>query len=140
MLDVPGNVVGQLIELEFAFTENRKLRGQLANPDDVESRITALQIAALRRLSRSSEVFLLDASGSVSKKVARQLNGLGFAKCFVISGGYSGWLRAKLQTKPSPAVYRPEVVSPATVLGTVLGGTMQRKVTTVNQKSLPPGK
>ena len=140
MLVVPGNVTGNLIEVEFAVTANRRLRDRMANPEDVESRVTALQIAALRRLSRASEVFLLDANGSMSRVVAKKLKGLGFKNCFVVMNGYSGWMRAKLQTKPSPSVYRAEVVAP--VMGTVFGGgTMQRKVTTTgNRRALPPGK
>jgi len=140
ILDVPSNSAGQFIEVEFAFTENRRLRSQLSNPESVESRVTALQIAALRRLSRSSDVFLLDSNGSVSKRVAKELKALGFGNVYVVSGGYSGWLRSKLQTKPSPMVYRAEVVAPASILTGALGGTMQRKLSTTNRRRLPPGK
>lgn len=135
-------MAGQLIEVEFAVTENRKLRGQMANAEEVESRVTALQIAALRRLSRSSDIFLLDGNGSVSRRVAKGLNALGFGRCFVVSGGYGGWMRSKLQTKPSPTIYKAEVVSPVSILSGGLGGTMQRKVPTTNRRSraLPPGR
>jgi len=131
-----------VVEVEYAFTENKKLRGQLGNPDDVESRITALQIAALRRLSSSSKIYLLDGNGSVSKRVAKKLNQSGKFKCFVVDGGYSGWIRSKLRTKPSSSVFRAEVVSPISVIGSAIGGgTTKRSVgSTGTRKSLPPGK
>lgn len=142
VLDVPNNVASRLVELEFAFTENRKLRGQLRNAEAVESKITALQIAALRRVSKSTFVYLLDRNGSLSRQVAKSLKTLGFGRCFVISGGYGGWLQAKLQTKPSTSVFKAEVVAPSSVLSTVLkGGTTRRTVQSGRRpRSLPPPK
>eukprot|EP00210_Caulerpa_lentillifera_P001133 g1092.t1 len=140
VLDIPKNVSSRLVELEFAFTEKRKLRAQLRNPENVESRITALQIAALRRVAKSTFVYLLDRNGSLSKKVAKCLKTLGYSRCFVISGGYAGWLQAKLQTKPSTSVFRAEVVAPVPVVRPALrSGTTQRTVKR-QLRSLPPAK
>ena len=49
--------------------------------------MTALQIAALKRLGRGSTVFLLDRNGGSAVAVAKELNKKGFKKAFVVSGG-----------------------------------------------------
>lgn len=122
-------------------TQNRKLRAQLVNADSVESRITALQISALRRLGISSQIYLLDENNNTSKRVARQLNRMGFQNCFVVVNGFPGWVQAKLKIKSSPVVYKAEVMAPGRLLGPVLGGnTQRRKVSTDGKKLLPPGK
>lgn len=45
----------------------------LRDANAVETKVTALQIASLRRLSRASKVILMDGSGGVAKSVAREL-------------------------------------------------------------------
>lgn len=51
--------------------------------------VTALQIAALKRLSGSSTIFLLDRTGSgTAKAVAKALAGRGFGRVFLIKGGF----------------------------------------------------
>jgi rhodanese-related sulfurtransferase len=48
--------------------------------------VTALQIAALKRIGRGSKVILLDRFGNVSKAVAKELSRRGFGRVFVVSG------------------------------------------------------
>lgn len=48
--------------------------------------VTALQIAALKRIGRGSKVVLLDRFGNVSKAVAKELSRRGFGRVFVVSG------------------------------------------------------
>lgn len=61
-----------------------------SNPPTVQ--VTALQIAALRRLGRGDRILLLDRSGGgPAKAVARALAERGFGRVFVIKGGFQGW-------------------------------------------------
>ena len=54
--------------------------------------VTALQIAALKRLSRGNRLLLLDRNGGgAAKAVARALAERGFGRVYVIKGGFQGW-------------------------------------------------
>ena len=50
--------------------------------------VTALQIAALKRLGKGNKILLLDRSGGAAKAVARALAERGFGRVFVIKGGF----------------------------------------------------
>jgi hypothetical protein len=39
LADVPGGSKGKLLEVEYAFTEDRKLRGQLRDPSAIEAQV-----------------------------------------------------------------------------------------------------
>jgi hypothetical protein len=39
LADVPGGAKGKLLEVEFAFTEDKKLRGQLRDPNAIEAQV-----------------------------------------------------------------------------------------------------
>ncbi len=70
--------------------------------------MTALQIAALKRVSRGTRVILLDRYGSSAKDVAKELARRGFGKVFVVSGGFDGrggWVQSKLLVKPTANMY-----------------------------------
>jgi hypothetical protein len=41
LADVPGGAKGRLLEVEYAFTEDRKLRGQLRDPSAIEAQVRA---------------------------------------------------------------------------------------------------
>lgn len=41
LADVPGGSKGKLLEVEYAFTEDRKLRGQLRDPSAIEAQVRA---------------------------------------------------------------------------------------------------
>lgn len=102
--DVPGAASSRYIEVEFALTEDRKLRGQLRDSRSVAAQVTALQISALKKLSRGSRVLLLDRYGSDARTVAKELARKGFGRVFVVSGGFdggNGWVKSKLQVKPT---------------------------------------
>jgi hypothetical protein len=51
--------------------------------------ITALQIAALKKIGRGSKILLLDRFGNSSKAVAKELSRRGFGRVFVVAGGCS---------------------------------------------------
>lgn len=76
--------------------------------------MTALQIAALKRLSRGSRLLVLDRNGGGggAKAVARALAERGFGKVYVIKGGFQGWQASKLRTKSANVVSRVEVLPP----------------------------
>lgn len=77
-----GSVVrtAQVLEVEFAALEDKKLRSQLKNPQDIEAQTTALQIASLRRIGSSTKVVLLDRYGPQAEAVAKELSKKGYGK------------------------------------------------------------
>ncbi|KAI8472055.1 MAG: hypothetical protein J3K34DRAFT_415554 [Monoraphidium minutum] len=100
--DVPGGN-NKLIDVEFATIDDRKLRGSLRDVSYIETQVTALQIASLKRLGRGTKVMLLDRNGSTAKAVAKELAKRGFGRAFVIDGGFdgrNGWVSSKLLVKP----------------------------------------
>ncbi len=66
--------------------------------------ITAMQIAALKRLNKGTTLYILDRNGSGAKAVAKELAKRGFGKAFVVAGGFQAWTSAKLATKLSSSV------------------------------------
>lgn len=101
--DVPSSASSKLVEVEYAVTEDRKLRGQLRDPSGIEAQVTALQIASLKRASTGTKIILLDRYGGQARTVAKELSRKGFGKVFVVSGGFdgnAGWVKSKLQIKP----------------------------------------
>lgn len=144
--DLPNS--GKLVELEFAAIEDRKIRGQLRNLGALETKITAMQVAALKRLSKGSTVYLLDRNGSVAKAVAKELASRGFGKVFVVNGGFGGWARDRLGVKPASTVSRVEVLlpgsirMPGTASSRVTAGTTRevRQLPQQARRALPPGR
>jgi hypothetical protein len=62
--------------------------------------VTALEIQALKRINKGSQILLLDKNGAgPAKSVAKELSKLGFSKVFVITNGFSGWSQSKLQIR-----------------------------------------
>jgi rhodanese-related sulfurtransferase len=101
--DVPGSVSNRCLDVEIASISDKKLRGNLSNPSAIETQITAIQIASLKKVNKGSKVILMDKNGSQSVGVAKELAARGFGKVFVISGGFdgrNGWVQSKLQIKP----------------------------------------
>mgnify|MGYP003587777874 CR=1 FL=1 len=72
--------------MEFAFTEDKKLRGQLRDASAIEAQITALQIGALKRIGRGTKVLLLDRFGNQAKAVAKELSRRGFGRVYIVAG------------------------------------------------------
>lgn len=61
--------------------------------------ITALEVKALKRVTKGTTILLLDRNGSASKDVAKVLAGMGFGKVYVVTGGYANWMASKLQIR-----------------------------------------
>ena len=108
--DVPGGA-SKVIDVEFATIADRKLRGGLRDPSAIEAQVTALQIAALKRIGKGTKVLLLDRNGSTAKAVAKELARRGFGRVFVIEGGFDGrggYVASRLLVKPAAgAGYAP---------------------------------
>ncbi|KAK9909244.1 hypothetical protein WJX75_009385 [Coccomyxa subellipsoidea] len=138
--DVPNS--GRVVELEYASISDRKIRGQLRNPSDIEKTVTVLSIAALKKVSKGTKILLLDRNGGQSKAVAKELAKKGFKKVFVVSNGFSGWTSSKLQTKFSSSVSSVEVLSPifGTQRSSTQRGTTQRGTKQTGRLSLPSGR
>jgi rhodanese-related sulfurtransferase len=103
MADVPSAVSGKVVEVEYAVTEDRKLRGQLRDPSAIEAQVTALQIASLKRAGSGNTIILMCRYGSQAGNVAKELSKKGFSKVYIVQGGFdggSGWVKSKLQIKP----------------------------------------
>jgi hypothetical protein len=109
--------------------------------------VTALQVAALRRISRGSKIILLDRNGSSSKAVARELAKRGYGRVFVMRGGFEGrdgWVSSKLLVKPAPAAGSQflfggsqAVSATRTVSSRALPRTETRTLARTETKSLP---
>ncbi|PSC73044.1 NADPH:quinone reductase isoform A [Micractinium conductrix] len=89
----------KLVELEFVAVNDSKLRSRLRNAAEVEAESTAIQVAALKNLSKGSAVYMLDSNGTVSRGVARELSRRGFSRVYVVTGGCQAWKAAKLRTR-----------------------------------------
>lgn len=129
--DLPNN--GKLVELEYASVADRRVRSQLRNAGDIELKVTALQVAALKKIGKGTTIFLMDKNGGNAKAVAKELSKKGFKKAFVVSGGFGGWQGAKLKVKPSTTVSRVEVLLPG-AFGT---GSSSRTTTAQRQIGAP---
>lgn len=127
--DLPNN--GKLVELEYASVADRRVRSQLRNASDIELKVTAMQVAALKKIGKGSTIFLMDRNGASAKSVARELSKKGFKKAFVVSGGFSGWQGAKLKVKPSTTVSRVEVLLPG-----AFGAGGSSRTTTTQQRRI----
>lgn len=116
--DVPSSAGSKYIEVEFAFTEDKKLRNALRDPNSIEAIVTALQIASLKRLNKGSKIILLDRYGPQARAVAKEITRKGFGNVVVVEGGFdgrTGWVQTKLQIKPAATF----ISAPAPALGTM---------------------
>eukprot|EP00878_Enallax_costatus_P000403 GHUV01000492.1.p1 GENE.GHUV01000492.1~~GHUV01000492.1.p1 ORF type:complete len:402 (+),score=171.48 GHUV01000492.1:78-1283(+) len=138
LADVPGGAKGKLLEVEFAFTEDKKLRGQLRDASAIEAQITALQIGALKRIGRGTKVLLLDRYGNQAKAVAKELSRRGFGRAYVVAGGFdgrSGWVQSKLLVKPTASMFSGVSSSP---LPSGLARTLSTRTESIRgRKALP---
>ena len=115
-----GGGGGRYLEVEFAGLEDRRLRGALRDAAAVERRVTALQVASLKRLGKGTRILLMDRNGGgAAKAIARELRSLGFKRVFVVVGGFSGWAGSKLKTRMATTVSsaRVEVLPALPIFG-----------------------
>ena len=124
------------IQMEAAVVNDGSVRRELKNIGSLEVTMTALQIAALKKVSKKSELYIMDKNGSVSGAVARQVAAKGFSNVRVVKGGFSAWAKERLPIRMAESVGRVEVVAPSAVLfGSTKKSIGEGSATT--KKSLP---
>ncbi|KAE9464011.1 hypothetical protein C3L33_04183, partial [Rhododendron williamsianum] len=114
-----------------------KLKGLVRNAKKVEAEIAALKISYLKKISKGSNIVIMDSLSDSAKIAARTLTSLGFKNCWVVAGGFSGgrgWLQSRLGAD-SYNVSIAEVLSPSRVIP----AAVQRFGTTTSAKLLPGG-
>mmetsp|Transcript_7847 Transcript_7847/g.19568 ORF Transcript_7847/g.19568 Transcript_7847/m.19568 type:complete len:381 (-) Transcript_7847:883-2025(-) len=129
--DLPSSASSRVVEVEFAVTEDKKLRSQLRDPSGIEAQVTALQIASLKKISKGSKLVIMDRFGPAARTVAKELNRKGYSKVYVLAGGFDGrqgWVQSKLQIKPAAS------------LTAVSAPSIAKTVFTRGPKSLPAPK
>ncbi|KAJ9529557.1 hypothetical protein QJQ45_013933 [Haematococcus lacustris] len=116
--DLPTSAASKALEVEYASTDDKRLRALLRDPTAMEAQITALQlnwqepalldtprrphpvvtatpaaglqVAALKKISKGTKLVLLDRYGPAARTVAKELGRRGYGKVFVVSGGFDG--------------------------------------------------
>ncbi|RVW17126.1 Calcium sensing receptor, chloroplastic [Vitis vinifera] len=63
-----------------------KLRGLVRNSKKVEAEIVAVKISYLKKISKSSNIVIMDSYSDSAKIVARVLTSLGFKDCWTVAG------------------------------------------------------
>nr|CAB3450964.1 unnamed protein product [Digitaria exilis] len=121
-----------------------KLKGMVRNAKKAEAEITALKISYLKKISKGSNIIIMDSYNDVSKTVAKTLNSVGFKNCWVMAGGFSGgkgWAQSRLGTD-SFNLSVVEVVTPSRVIPAVAGriGTTAGRIGTTSSASRAPSR
>ncbi|XP_021761237.1 calcium sensing receptor, chloroplastic-like [Chenopodium quinoa] len=117
-----------------------KLRSLVRNSKKVEAEIVALKISYLKRLSKSTNIVIMDSYSDSAKTVARTLTGLGFRNSWIMADGFSGgkgWLQSRLGTE-SYNLSLGQIFSPSRIIpgGTGRFGTTSSTVQ-IGRKLLP---
>eukprot|EP00271_Cylindrocystis_brebissonii_P003159 TRINITY_DN1391_c0_g1_i2.p1 TRINITY_DN1391_c0_g1~~TRINITY_DN1391_c0_g1_i2.p1 ORF type:complete len:363 (-),score=111.18 TRINITY_DN1391_c0_g1_i2:722-1810(-) len=118
-----------------------KLRGQLRNARKVEAELTALKIAALKKLGKNSKIAILDSNGSTSRLVAKALTNLGFRSAYVVKDGTdggSGWFQSQLAMESSGGSSFAEVLSPSRIIPASTGRFSSSGTSRGEVVDLPP--
>lgn len=95
-----------------------KLRGLLRNTKKVEAEIVALKISYLKRLSKSSNIVIMDSYSDSAKIVAKTLTSMGFNNCWIMADGFSGgkgWLQSRLGTESYNLSFA-QILSPSRII------------------------
>lgn len=115
-----------------------KLKSVVRNAKKVEAELVALKISYLKKISKGSNIVIMDTYNSDSAKtVAKLLTNLGFKNCWILSDGFSGskgWLQSRLGID-SYNVSISEVLSPSRIIP----AAARRLGTTSSAKLLPGG-
>jgi rhodanese-related sulfurtransferase len=125
------------VQLEAAVVEDGRVRRELKNIGSLEVTMTAMQVAALKKVSKKTELYIMDKNGSVSKAVARQIAAKGFGNVNVVKGGFSAWARERLPVRMAETVGRVEVVAPSVVLFGSTKRSIADGTATTTKRGLP---
>lgn len=94
---------GRLILLEPETVSDGALRSRLRDVESLETQSTAVVIASLKKITKTSKVILM---GPKSVPVAVALSARGFSRVFVMDGGFDkkrGWIDSGLSTEAGPS-------------------------------------
>ena len=114
--DVPRAVKGKVNRVPSGI-ESSNLRGQFKDVNTVEDGVAAMRVAGLKRVSRGTQVLLLDSKGGKSASIAKRLAAMGYGQVYVINGGFNGWKQSQLPTKAAIAARGVEVLPPGGATG-----------------------
>lgn len=117
---LPSNAKNKLISIPLEDLPS-KLKGLVKSTKIVEGELVALKISYLKKISKSSNIVIMDSYTDSSKIVARALTSLGFNNCWIMSGGFSGgkgWLQSQLGADNASFAV-PEIISPSKVISTL---------------------
>lgn len=117
-----------------------KLRSLVRNSKKVEAEIAALKISYLKRLSKSTNIVIMDSYSDSAKIVAKTLTSLGFKNSWIMADGFSGgkgWLQSRLGTDSYNLSFA-EILSPSRIIpgGTGRFGTTSSTIQ-IGRKLLP---
>ncbi|KAJ0048889.1 hypothetical protein Pint_16378 [Pistacia integerrima] len=111
-----------------------KLRGLVRNSKKVEAEIAALKISYLKKISKGSNIIIMDSYSDSAKIVAKTLTRLGFKNTWIVADGFAGrrgWLQSRLGTDSYNFSFA-EVLSPSRVIPAAA-----RRFGTTSTKFLP---
>lgn len=132
---LPSSAKNQMVAIPLEELPS-KLKGIVRNVKKLEAEIAALKISYLKKISKGSNIVIMDSYSDSAKIVARVLTSLGFKNCWIVSGGFSGgrgWLQCRLGAD-SYNVSFTEVLRPSRIIPAAAG-----RVGTVTSKLLPGG-
>ncbi|KZV16003.1 calcium sensing receptor, chloroplastic [Dorcoceras hygrometricum] len=131
---LPSNAKNKLISIPLEDLPS-KLKGLVKSVKNVEAELVALKISHLKKISKSSNIVIMDSYTDSSKIVAKALTNLGFNNCWIMNGGFSGgngWLQSRLGADTTS--FTAEVISPSKV-----NNTQTRRFGTSSLGKLLPG-
>ena len=99
---VPKVRGGRVLLVPPVTVDDGALRGRLADVAALEIRSTAVVVAALKKIGKSSKVILM---GPSAKSVAGALTAMGFGQVYVMDGEFDkkrGWVESGLATEAGP--------------------------------------
>ncbi|KAL2462066.1 Calcium sensing receptor [Abeliophyllum distichum] len=95
-----------------------KIKSLVRSVKKVEAELVAVKISYLKKISKGSNIVILDSYSDSAKIVARALTNLGFKNCWIVTDGFSGskgWMQSRLGTDSYNLSFA-EVVSPSRII------------------------
>ncbi|KAJ8452216.1 hypothetical protein Cgig2_006021 [Carnegiea gigantea] len=139
---LPSSAKSRMMAIPLVVLEElpSKLRSLVRNSKKVEAEIVALKISHLKRLTKSTNIVIMDSYSDSAKIVAKALTGCGFKNCWIMADGFSGgkgWLQSRLGTESYNLSFA-ELLSPSRIIPGGRGrfGTIG---STVQTRNLLPG-
>ncbi|EPS69131.1 extracellular calcium sensing receptor, partial [Genlisea aurea] len=97
---LPSGAISKVVSIPLEELPS-KLRSLVRSVKKVEAELVALKISHLKKISKGSNVIILDSYSDSAKIVAKTLTKLGFKNSWIVSDGFSGskgWVQSRLGT------------------------------------------